>query len=128
MAKSEPRNVDAYLEEQPERTRAVLEKVRAAIQRALPHADEVISYKMAAYKVNGKIALYVAGWKEHYSIYPAGDTVLQALKKELSNYEVQRGTIRFPLDQPVPVKLIERIAAMRAEEVRDRAKRNRRVR
>ena len=60
--------------------------------------------------------LFFAGWKEHYSLYPAGSR-LAALKKELAPYKVSKGTIRFPLSEPVPVKLIERIAKLRAKEV-----------
>ena len=122
MANNAPKSVDDYLKQLPERTRLPLEQVRNAIRRALPNADEVISYKIAAYEVNGKIALYVAGWKQHYSLYPAGDRVMTALKKELTPYKVQRGTIRFPLDKPVPAKLIEKIARLRAEEVLGRQK------
>ena len=122
MANNAPNSVDDYLKQLPERTRLPLEQVRNAIRRALPNADEVISYKIAAYEVNGKIALYVAGWKQHYSLYPAGDRVMTALKKELTPYKVQRGTIRFPLDKPVPAKLIEKIARLRAEEVLGRQK------
>lgn len=122
MAKKAPKNVDEYVEQQPERTRAALERVREAIQRALPQAEETISYNMAAYKMNGDAVLYFAGWKKHYSVYPAGELVMAALKKELAAYEVQRGTVRFPLDQPVPEKLIEKIAKLRAQEVLGRAK------
>lgn len=117
MSKATPRSVDEYLAQQPERARTALKKVRSAIRRALPQADEVISYKMAAYKVNGKIAVYFAGWKEHYSLYPVGERVMSTLKEELAPFEVQRGTIRFPLSEPVPEKLIEHIARLRAEEV-----------
>jgi uncharacterized protein YdhG (YjbR/CyaY superfamily) len=117
VATKAPGTVDEYLERQPDRTRAALEIVRAAIQRALPNAEETISYSMAAYRLGGKIVLYFAGWKEHYSMYPAGELVMAALKKELAGCQVQRGTIRFPLSEPVPASLIEKIATLRAEEV-----------
>jgi uncharacterized protein YdhG (YjbR/CyaY superfamily) len=64
--------------------------------------------------------LYFAGWKQHYSLYPAGEHVVATFKDQLSSYEVTKGTIRFPLSEPVPVKLIERIAKFRAKE-KDRA-------
>ena len=60
--------------------------------------------------------LYFAGWKQHYSLYPAGERLVAAFKDQLASYKVSKGTIRFPLSEPVPVKLIERIAKFRAEE------------
>ena len=66
--------------------------------------------------------LYFAGWKQHYSLYPATERVVAAFKDELAPYEVKKGTIRFPLFRPVPVKLIGRITKFRAEEVAEREK------
>lgn len=66
--------------------------------------------------------LYFAGWKQHYSLYPATGRVVTALKDELASYEVSKGTIRFPLSRPVPVKLITRIAKLRVREVAEHAK------
>jgi uncharacterized protein YdhG (YjbR/CyaY superfamily) len=64
------------------------------------------------------VVIYFAGWKQHYSLYPANRRLVAAFKKELAPYEVNdKGTIRFPLDEPVPVKLIEAIAKFRAKEV-----------
>ena len=118
MAKTHAKSVDEYIAAQPEAVQRALRRVRSAIREALPDADEVISYGMPAYRVNSRIAVYFAGWKEHYSIYPAGSAaVLTALKKELAPYEISKGTIRFPLPEPVPVKLIVRIARLRAKEV-----------
>jgi uncharacterized protein YdhG (YjbR/CyaY superfamily) len=116
MAKTEIKSVDDYIAAQPEPTAHTLELVRSAIRKALPKAEEVISYKMPAYKLHGKIVLYFAGWKQHYSIYPVGASLLAAFKDELAAYEVGRGTIRFPLNVPVPVKLIEGIARFRAKQ------------
>ena len=66
--------------------------------------------------------LYFAGWRQNYSLYPATDHVVAAFKDDLAPYEVSKGTIRFPLSQPVPVKLIGRIAKFRAKEVAEREK------
>ena len=87
-----------------------------AIRKAMPGADEAISYKIPTYKLNGRAVLYFAGWKEHYSLYPAGVTLVAAFKDELTSYKVDKSTLRFPLSQAVPVKLIERIAKFRAQE------------
>jgi len=117
MAKTDFKSVDEYLASQPEEVQGILERVRSTIRRAVPGAEEVISYKMPAYKLHGRPVLYFAGWKNHYSLYPASDYVVEALKDDLAPYQVNKGTIRFPLSQPAPVKLIERIAKFRAKEV-----------
>jgi uncharacterized protein YdhG (YjbR/CyaY superfamily) len=120
MAKSDFKCVDEYIASQPGAVQKVLERVRNAIRNALPGAEEVISYKIPAYKLHGAPVLYFAGWKQHYSIYPATTQVVAAFKEDLEPYKVDKATIRFPLSQPVPVKLIERIAKFRAKEVAKR--------
>ncbi|MGH9510940.1 MAG: iron chaperone [Terriglobales bacterium] len=122
MAKSEFKSVDEYIASQPEAIQGALARVRTAIRKALPDAEEVISYKMPTYKLNGKPALHLAAWKRHYSLYAATAGVVIAFKRELAPYDVIQGTIRLPLSQPVPVALIERIAKFRAKEVTQRAK------
>jgi uncharacterized protein YdhG (YjbR/CyaY superfamily) len=122
MAKTNFQSVDEYLATLPAEVQAVLRRVRAAIRKALPDAEEVISYQIPAYKLDGKTALYFAGWKEHFSLYPASAALVAAFGDELAPFAVSKGTIRFPLSQPVPVKLIERIAKFRGEEARDRPK------
>ena len=117
MARTDFSSVDHYLATQPDKTRAVLEQVRAAIRAALPEADEVISYQIPAYKVPGGAALYFAGWKEHFSLYPASDRLVAALGDTLGGRLVSKGTIRFPLSEPVPAALIGRIARLRGDEV-----------
>jgi uncharacterized protein YdhG (YjbR/CyaY superfamily) len=122
MATTDFKSVDEYIFAQPDAVQAVLELVRRAIRKAIPGADEVISYKIPTYKLNGRAVLYFAGWKEHYSVYPASVPLVAAFKDELAPYQVDKGTIRFPLSQPVPVKLIEHIAKFRAQEAAARAK------
>jgi uncharacterized protein YdhG (YjbR/CyaY superfamily) len=94
----------------------MLKRVRAIIRKAMPEAEEVISYQIPAYKLGGRAVLYFAAWKEHYSIYPSTARLVAAFKDDLADYERSKGTIRFPLSEPVPVKLIERIAKFRAKE------------
>ena len=122
MPKIEWKSVDEYLAAQPEATQRTLGRVRSAIRKAMPEAEEVISYKIPAYKLHGRVAIYLAGWKEHYSIYPASGALVAEFREELAPYEISKGTIRFPLSRPVPVKLIERIAKFRAQETAKRAK------
>lgn len=119
---SDFKSVDEYIAAQPEAVRGALERVRSTIRKALPGAEEVISYKMPTYKPHGSSVLFFAGWKQHYSLYAATDRVAAAFKDDLAPYKVDKGTIRFPLAQPVPVKLIERIAKFRAREVARRDK------
>jgi uncharacterized protein YdhG (YjbR/CyaY superfamily) len=109
-----PNSVDEYIAAQPEALRPRLEQVRAAIRRAVPEAVEGIGYGMPGYKLNGRPLLYFAGFKQHYSLFAASGTFFASLEQELKNYEQRKGTIHFPLDEPVPVRLISRIAKLRA--------------
>lgn len=120
MAKTAYRSVDEYIASQPEAVRGVLERVRSTIRKALPGAEEVISYQIPAYRLPGGMVIYFAGWKKHFSIYPATDHVVAAFRSELSRYTLSKGTIRFPLSEPVPVRLIAAIAKLRAKEVAER--------
>ncbi len=122
MAKTDFKSVDEYIASQPAALQGILGRVRNAIREALPGAEEVISYQIPAYKLRGGRVLFFAGWKQHYSLYPAGERLVAAFRDELASYEVSKGTIRFPLSQPVPVKLIGRIAKFRAKEVAEREK------
>lgn len=118
MAKTKYASVAGYIAAQPPKTRAALRKVRSAIRKALPGAEEVISYQIPAYKLNGHVVIYFAGWKQHYAVYPAGRRLVATFKADLEPYEAnKKGTIRFPLSEPVPVKLIEALARFRAKEV-----------
>ena len=114
MKKSVPKSVDEYIAAQPEAVRPKLEEVRAAIRKAVPEAVEGIGYRMPGYKLHGKPMLYFAGFKEHYSLFAASGTFFTALEDELRGYELRQGTVHFPLTKPVPVKLISRIAKLRA--------------
>ena len=122
MAKTDFKSMDDYIASQPEAVQGTLGRVRSAIRKAVPLAREVISYQMPTYTLYGGRLLYFAVWTQHYSIYAATEQVVAAFQKELARYEVDKGTIRFPLSEPVPVKLIGRIAKFRAKEVAGREK------
>ena len=122
MAKATPNSVDEYIASQPDAMRDILKLVQSAIRKALPGAEEAILYKIPAYKLHGETVLYFAGWKQHYSLYPAGQRLVATFKDDLASYKVNKGTIRFPLSEPVPVKLIERIAKFRAKRIAEREK------
>src|SRR5258705_11458735 len=127
MAKTEFKSVDEYIAAHADDVQAILSCVRSAIRNAVPGAEEMISYQMPAYKLQGGAVLYFAGWKQHYSLYPAGDRLVRAFKSELAPYKINKGTLRFRLSEPVPVKLIADIAKFRAKEGADRAKAKRGV-
>src|SRR5579863_10704448 len=114
MKQSAPKSVDEYIAAQPGVLRPKLEQVRAAIRRAVPEAVEAIGYRMPGYKLHGKPMLYFAGFTEHYSLFAASGTFFAALEDELTGYELRKGTVHFSLTRPVPVKLIARIAKLRA--------------
>jgi uncharacterized protein YdhG (YjbR/CyaY superfamily) len=122
MAKTDFKSVDEYIASQPEIVQGVLARVRSAVRKAVPRAREVISYQMPTYTLYGGRLLYFAAWKQHYSIYAATEQVVAAFQDELARYQVDKGTIRFPLSEPVPVKLIARLAKFRAKEVAEREK------
>ena len=120
MAKTDFKTVDEYLSTFPDRAREALETVRRTIREAVPEAEEMVSYQMAAYRFHG-LLIYFAGFTNHYSLFcPQPALLLEAFKEELSPYEVSKSTIKFPLDQPVPVELIGNMAKHRAEEFRNR--------
>src|SRR5690242_6676274 len=117
-----PKSVDEYIAAQPEAVRPKLEQVRSAITNAVPEAVETIGYRMPGYKLHGKPMLYFAAFKEHYSLFAASGTFFAALQDELRGYELRKGTVHFQLAKPVPVKLISRIAKLRAAGIAAAAK------
>ena len=122
MAKPFAGSVDDYISRQPPAVRPVLRRVRSIIRKAVPAADEGISYKIPVYKLDGELVIFFAAWKEHFSLYPATDGLAEAFAKELAPYDVSKGTIRFPLAAPVPAALIARLMKFRARASRARAK------
>jgi uncharacterized protein YdhG (YjbR/CyaY superfamily) len=117
MNRARLQSVDEYISLQPELIAAKLAVVRSTIRKALPKAEEVISYNMPAYRLLDEVVLFFAGWEQHYSLYPAGPHLVDAFKKELAACKVDQGTIRFSYSAPVPMKLISDIAKFRLSEV-----------
>lgn len=117
-AMPKPETVDDYLAALPPATREVVRDVRRALKAALPKAEEVISYSMPAFRLAGGVVVWFAGWKKHVSLYPATKLVRQTFWKQLANYDVNdKGTIRFSLEEPMPIPLITSIAKLRAKEI-----------
>ena len=109
-----PTDIDDYISRFPADVRAILEEVRATIRKAAPDAREVIGYQMPAFRQHG-ILSYFAAWTEHIGLYPpiAGDP---ALEKAVAPYAGPKGNLQFPLDQPMPLKLIARIVRLRVKQ------------
>lgn len=116
MAKTSFQSVDEYIASLPPETHATLRRVRATLRKALPRAEEGISYQIPVYKLDGKMVLYFAGYQQHYSIYPATAKLLGAMKKELTPLLHSKATLRFSHQGKFPSALIARIAKLRAEE------------
>lgn len=108
------KTVDEYLSTFPSSTKKMLQQLRETIRKAAPQAEECISYNMPAYKQQGAL-VYFAGYKGHIGFYPVSSAIRE-FEKELSAYEGSKGTVRFPLDQPLPLKLITRMVKHRIQE------------
>jgi uncharacterized protein YdhG (YjbR/CyaY superfamily) len=105
-----PATVDDYLAALPETSRRQIEHLLAAVRRAVPHAGDKISYGIPTITHDGTAIVHVAAWKHHVSMYPIPDAD-EALQRDLAPYVAGKGTLRFPLDEPLPVELVERVAA-----------------
>jgi uncharacterized protein YdhG (YjbR/CyaY superfamily) len=106
--------VDQYIASFPGPTKKLLKQVRATILKTCPEAEEQISYQMPAYKYLGVLA-YFAGYKNHIGFYPTA-LGIEKFKKELSIYKGAKGSVQFPLDQPLPLKLIADIISFRVKQ------------
>lgn len=113
--KSGFRSIDEYIATFPEDIQALLEAIRTTIKAAAPEAEERISYQMPSFALNGYL-VYFAAWKKHIAFYPASSGVPETFKDELSKYEGTKGTLRFPLNEPLPLDLISRIVQFRVAE------------
>jgi uncharacterized protein YdhG (YjbR/CyaY superfamily) len=120
---AEPAGVDDYLAALPEDQRAVLQKLRTTIRTTAPDATETISYQMPTFKLRGRVLVYYAAFKDHCSLFPASEAVMEALGKELKPYFSGKGTLRFTPDKPIPVALVNKIVKARIEEIAARRRR-----
>ncbi len=102
-----PTTIDEYIADFPPDVQPLLEKVRAAIRKAAPDAEEAIKYMMPTFVLNGNL-IHFAGYKNHIGLYP-GSRPIEAFKDELTKYETSKGTVRLPLDKPIPSGLIGKI-------------------
>ncbi len=116
-----PKDIDEYIAGFPIDVQERLEKIRMTIRKAVPDAEETISYQIPTFTLKGKYLIYFAAFKKHIGLYPAPRGI-EKFKKELSVYEGGKGTVRFPLDKPIPFGLIGRIVKFKVKENLERAK------
>jgi uncharacterized protein YdhG (YjbR/CyaY superfamily) len=117
MPKSKPTTIDEYLADVPEEQRTALEKLRKAIQAAVPKAEECISYGLAAFKLNGKPIAGFGASAKHCAYYPMSGSIVDALADELKDYDTSKGTIRFTADEPLPAALVRKLIKARIAEI-----------
>ncbi len=112
-----PANVDDYLAALPDERRAAMDVLRQAVKAAAPEATETIAYQMPALRSHGgQFLVSYAAYKDHFSLFPASGPVVEALGEELAPYLSGKGTIRFPVDRPIPVALVTEIVKIRFAE------------
>jgi len=116
-AKQDGVKVRAYFASLPPEGRRRLKQLRATIRAAAPDATEVISYGIPAFRLNGRVLVWYAAWKNHSSLYPITGSVKRAFGPELEGYETSKGTVRFPLTRPLPSGLVKRLVKARIREL-----------
>ncbi|MBN2335713.1 DUF1801 domain-containing protein [Candidatus Bathyarchaeota archaeon] len=114
-AKKEFKTVDEYIAGFPEDTQEILEKLRHVIRESAPDAEETISYRMPTFRLKGNL-VHFAAHKKHVGFYPT-PSAITAFEEELAPYETSKGSIRFPIDKPIPFDLVKRIVEFRVNEV-----------
>jgi len=110
-----PKDVDEYLASIPKEQRAALEKLRRTIRSVAPNATEKISYQMPTFTYNGPLVAFAA-FKEHCSFFPMNSSLLKKYKDELRPYSLSTGTIRFTIEEPLPVSLVKKFVKIRVKE------------
>ena len=118
------KDIDEFIAGYPENIQKILKKIRATIRKAAPKAEETINYGIPTFTLNGNL-VHFSAFKKHIGFYPAPSGI-ENFKTELSAYESAKGSVKFPLDQPIPFDLITKIVKFRGKENLKKAKQNRR--
>lgn len=114
MAKTNFKTVDEYISTFPKDIQKILEQVRQAIKKSAPEAQETINYQIPTFRLNGNL-VHFAAFKNHIGFYPA-PSGLKAFRKEISKYKSSKGSVQFPIDEPMPISLISKIVKYRVKE------------
>lgn len=112
-----PETIDEYIAGLPRDSQRVMEKLRALVRKTVPGVTERISYAIPTFDVNGRYLVYLAAWKKHISMYPLTAGLLAGFEEEIKPYRSGKGTLKFPLSQPLPIDLIRRLIESRYREV-----------
>ncbi|MBL0007721.1 MAG: DUF1801 domain-containing protein [Saprospiraceae bacterium] len=108
MIPNNAKNIDEYIAAFPEEIQAMLEQIRATISKVAPTAEEAIKYAIPTFVLNGRNLVHFAAFKNHIGFYPT-PTGIESFQKELSKYKQGKGSVQFPLDEPMPLALITKI-------------------
>ncbi|HUR12497.1 MAG TPA: DUF1801 domain-containing protein [Flavitalea sp.] len=125
MQSTIPANIDAYIAGFPKEVQQLLQQVRVTIRKAAPAAVEAIKYAIPTFILEGNL-VHFAGYKNHIGFYPAPDGIA-TFKKELSKYKGAKGSVQFPIDEPMPLDLITKIVKFRVEQNLEKAGKNKRI-
>lgn len=117
-AKKKINNIDQYIERFPKKVQEILKKIRQIITESAPKAEETIDYQIPTFKLNGNL-VHFAAYKNHIGFYPTPSGI-EAFKKDLSPFELGKGSIKFPIDKPIPIELIKKIVEFRVKENLDK--------
>ena len=120
MQSKTPKDIDEYIAGFPKDVQKILNKIRSTIKKAAPKAEEAITYQIPTFRLNGNL-IHFAAYKNHIGLYPAPRAV-EKFKKELARYGAGKGTLRFPLYEPIPYDLITKIVEFRAKQNLEKAK------
>jgi uncharacterized protein YdhG (YjbR/CyaY superfamily) len=110
-----PRSIDDYLSRLSENKREALEKIRKAIRAAAPRAEECISYQLPAFRLDGRMLVWFGAASRHCSFYPGAEPI-RAHRRDLEGYDTSKGTVRFPVDRPLPAALVRKLVQARVAE------------
>jgi uncharacterized protein YdhG (YjbR/CyaY superfamily) len=119
-ARATPASIDEYIAEFPPETQAMLQRVRAIVREAAPEASETISYAIPTFDLAGRHLIHFAGYLRHVGVYPVSEHLAATFEEELEPFRRGKGTLQFPLDEPLPADLLRRVVELRVAEVMSR--------
>ena len=119
QSKKQFETIDEYIETFPKDVQSILEKMRQTIRKAVPEAEETISYQMPTFKLKGSVIVYFAAFRRHIGLFPPAP---REFKKEVSSYEGPKGNLKFPTDKPMPYDLMTRIVLFRKKAIQENKK------
>lgn len=118
MAVTSHQQIRDYFAALPPKSRQRMKEMRAIIKAVAPTATEIFAYRIPGFRLDGKVFVYYAAFREHTSLYPMGAGIRRTHAASLAGYKMSTGTIQFPLDKPLPVALVKRLVKARAAEVK----------